>query len=980
MRYDKSLKLVNYANRYQYGLDTAGHLQLYTELDHSFVVGDRVYIVGGYFDNCNKNMYSNANPFSDQFSTGYKVIAVFSSNSFVIEYPDLYNNIAPFNTNAVIYPYGSGANNRYGDPFDNTNKAYNCYTTSIEKGVYVSTCAFTRGIFKKGTINNGIFGNDYHLVKLNNTGAVSGTVSNADLVINHIVGKNIEISKGQINSKTDASNFATSKVKLVEDSSYVLNGNPFYLVSVAVSNNNDGFGYNYFERITNTATDIIVNNGTFYNPNASYIALNNITINNARIGGNTFNALLANQMSNITINSGYVGNVNTLNNKILVSGAQVNTFIPLTLQIGNPTPVAYSATLKQIDIQVEYDVLANHLTAVSQTVYITGITGSGNYDLSHVTGTIAAMSYTFGTLNSAVISIVFNIPGVTTGGDWTAWKAANPVANYDFTNMKIHLTQHIFEAGKFTNSTSISSYFDSSINFTTPDLVIENSLIVEAYVKGVTLRGSNTFNGSSKGVSSYITLCAQIDQDISAPSQYTYSRIYGNTTPMYGSFLNALIQKGIFQNSDMSDTICIPATLGTDVIFIYNSRLHGMMYLHDEVYWDMLNTRDVTKASIAGLTTYVAGGYLGNGRNTPWKTASNPFGDPEFKQNPNRMQGLIHDASNGVIYQSQSIGKSSNSAVLSLPTNLTKKFQVPSSENIQDPLTTTEIIVIQDRGSLSLTSSNWSSTNNRDDILYAEYLAGGTLDTKINNRNTATTVPANDADFPFVNQGASYRHLNTIDTNYIYTVPYFKSAHTREASEINLTIYEAPVLGPPYDNQFPDPSVSACLTTQLKIQGAPGTYMCADTATVNVNNGSYDQLFLKIIGTVDNNVGGPAAIVPECFVEIERVFVNNYTSGFGAINRVNLYQPNYTVNNFDRLDQMLSAGFFTNYEIPLYMDEFAPVPISFTMTPSNNIEVVVEYWVTWFYYDTFYSATTDGTTSGYRGSARTKRTETYRFN
>jgi len=979
MRFDKSLKLVNYANRYQYGLDTAGHLQLYTELDHSFVVGDRVYIVGGYFDNCNKNLYSTGDPFAD-FNTGYKVIAIFNSNSFVIEYPPLYNGDVPFNTNQVVYPYGSGANNRYGDPFDNTNKAYNCYTTTMEKAVYVATAVFTSGIMKKGTINNGIFGNDYHTVKLNNKGAVSGTVSNSDLVINHIVGKNIEISKGQINSKTDASNLATSKIKLVEDGSYIFNSNPFYCIAVSVGNNNDGYGYNYFERITNTASDIIVNNGVFSNPNNSYIALNNISINKAKLGDNTFPKSLANQMDSITIGTGYVGNVNTLNDKIFVNGAAVNTFIPLTLEIGNATPVAYSATLKQIDIQVEYEVLANHYTAIGSTVYISGIEGVANYDLTHITGTIAAMSYTFGTFNSAVISIVFDIPGVTTGGDWTAWKTANPVANYDFTNLKIHLTQNIFEAGKFTNATSISSYFDSSINFTTPDLVIENSTIVEAYVKGVTLKGSNTFNGSSKGKSAYITLCAQIDQDIAGPSTFTFSRIYGNITPLYGAFDYTLIEKGVIQNSSMNDTICIPRNLGTDVIFLYNSRLSGMMYLHDEVYWDLLITRDITPSYISGALTYVQGAYLGNGRNTPWTTASNPIGDPEYKMNPNRMQGLLHNSSNGVIYQSQSIGKSANSSVLGLPTNLTKKFHVPSSENIQDPLTTTDIIVIHDKGSLSLTASNWNSTNNRDDILYADYLAGGTLDTKIDNRNTATTLPGNDADFPFVDQGVAYRDLNTIDTNYIHTVPYFKAPHIREASEINLTIYEAPQLLAPYDNQFPDPAVPASLTTRLKIQGSPGTFFCNDGATVNITNGNYDQLFLRIVGTVDNGMGAPAAIVPQCFIEIERVFVKTYTSGFGAITRIFLYEPNSTLNDFDRMDQVITAGIFTNEELMLFQHPHGGAPINFSIGGTDNVEVIVEYWVTWFYYNTGYNATTDSTTNGYKGSARTKRTQTFRFN
>lgn len=966
MRYDKSLKLINYAKV------TDGNLQLYTELDHSFIVGDKLYIVGGYYDNCNSLMYSTGDLYND-YATGYEVLDIIDSNSFVIKYP-LVDGVDP-----LIYPYGKNSNNKFGDPFNNTHKAYNCYTTTVEKGVYISTAAFTRGILKRGTVNNGIFGNDYHTVILNNKGAVSGTVSNTDLVINHMVGKNVEISKGQINSKTDASNLASSKIKVVEDLSAGTVYNPFSIATVSVTNNNDGYGYNYFERITNTATDVIINNGTFANPNNSFIALNNITINKAKLGNNnTFVKPLANQMDNITLNTGYVANINTLNDVFYMNGGVINTMIPITLEPGNPTPVSYSASLKIVDFQVDYDVIANHIDPTGMTVYITGITGTDNYDLSHVTGTINSVSYTFGTLTSAVISIEIDVPGVVTGGDWTAWKTANPVTDYDFTNMKIHLLQNRFEAGKFSGLTSISSFFDSSINFIAPDLVLQDSIVVEGYFRGVTLKGSNAFNGVSKGISAYITTSAQIDQDTAGPSEFIYSRIYNNLTPLYGNFTSSYIQKGIIQNSNMVDCVCIPKTLGTDVIFLYLTRISGLMYLHDEVYWDLLNSRDVTKSYIQGSTTYVQGSYLGNGRNTGWTTGPYAF-NPEYKENPNRIQALMHDSGAGVIYQSQSIAKSTNSVALGLPTNLTKKFHVPSSENIQDPLTTTDIIVVYDRGTLSLTSTNWNSLLNRNDVLYAEYLSTGTLDTKINNRNNATTVPANDADFPFVDQGLAYRDLNTIDNNYIHSSVYYKSPHVREASEINLVIYEPAPLIPPYDNQFPDPTYTPSLTTEFKIQG-PGMFQCADGGTVTVTDGTYNFTYLKVIGTVDNNLSTPANFVPECFIEVERVRVNYYNVGFTVLKSVELYHPNVTRNNFDRFDVTVNANDFTNYELQLPQDVLNPAPLTLQKDITNNIEIVVDYWVTWYYYDTSYSATTDGTTSGYRGSARTKRTETYRFN
>jgi hypothetical protein len=970
MRYDKSLKLLNYASFGLYDINTQiAKLRVFTELDHSFVVGDKLYIVGGYYDNCNSKLYSTGNFYAAN-TTGYEVLAIIDSNSFILDIDVDFNLANPF-----IYPYGV-PNNEFGDPFDNTDKAYNCYTTSMEKGVYISTTAFTRGIMKKGTINNGIFGNDYHKVLLNNKGPVSGTVSNADLIINHMVGKNIEISKGQINSKTDASNLASSKMRVLEDSTIGGGINPFMVVGVTVTNNNDGWGNNVFERITNTATDIIINNGIFSNANNSFIALNNISITKAKLGGNCFIKSLANQIDNVSLGTGYVGAINTLNDKIIVTGGIVNTFIPLTLEVGNATPVAYSATLKQIDIQVEYDVLANRYTAIGDSVYITGITGTGNFDLSHLTGTIAAMSYTFGTINSAVISIVFNIPGVTTGGDWTTWKAANPVTNYDFSGIKIHQLQNTFEAGRFENVQLISSYFDSSINFTTPDLYFSNSTVREGYFKGVTISSGTSFQGLSKGISAYITGCAQIDQD--ADCTYTYARIYNNLTPLRGAFNTAYIQKGIIHNSLMIDTVCIPP-LSTDVIFLYMCNLQGMMYLDNNVQWDYLRTKDITLSTITGATTLVPGAYLGNGRYTPWQImATSPLGiPPEYSPNINKLEGLIHNTSSSEIYHTQSIAKSSNSSVIGLPTNLVKKIEVPSSQNIQNPLTTTGIIAVVDNGSLSLAATNWGNTLNRHDVLYAEFLSTGTLDTKIGNRNSSTTLPGNDADFPFVNQGPSYKDLNTIDSNYIYTFNnYFKPAHTREASEIRLNIYEASPLIAPYDNQFPDPNTAGCLTTNCKIQGA-GTYTVAPASTTAISNGVYNQVFLKVVGNVKNNLAAPASSVPQCFIEVERVFLNTWTTSFGAITTTKIFNINQFVQG-NNLTSSTPAAPLTNYEFNLVA--LPGGPISFLKTITNNIEIIIDYWVTWYYYETGYSATADGSGNGYGGGARTKVSQTFRFN
>lgn len=973
MRYDKSLKLINYAQVVN------GNLCLFTELDHSFIIGDKIYIVGGYYDNCNSKLYSTGDPFADN-STGYTILSInYANNSFVIDYP------IDVPTDPLIYPYGT-TNNEFGDPFDNIDVAYNNYATIINKSVYVSTTTFTKGILKRGIVNNGIFGNDYHVAHLNNKGTTSGPVNNTDLVINHMVGKNVELSKGQINSKTDVSNFPTSRLKLNEDLSLGTAYNPFTVSLIAIGNNNDGFGYNCFERFINTATDVVINNGTFGNPNASYIAINNLNINKARLGSNTITAPLANQIDNVSISGGYVGSINTLNGIFNASNSTVNTYIRLQLRTGNPSPVTYEAAFKQITFNVGYDEIANNFLTTGQTVYISGIQGLvlglTQFDLTHASGTIMAISYTFGVSSSANITIEFtSIPNVSTGGNWISWKAANPISAFNFSNLKIHLLQNKFECGLFYQS-SLFSYFDTTVNFLPEDLYIDSCSIVESYCKGITYSTQNGFNGFDKGQSSYITQSRQIFQDaLSASVGYHYTRIYDNLTPLKGVFNAAKIEKAIIHNSTLYDTRVVPL-IGSDLNFIFNSTLAGMMYLDDSVHWDFCNTSGITLSYITGLTTYNQGAYLGNGRNTEWVTlTTTPVSG--FALNVNKYEAKNHSLAASEIYHSQSIAKSTLSTPLNQALKFTKKYHVPSAQNIKTPLNTSVMISVIDRGSLSLSATNWVNNNNRLDVLFADKLTttnGLVMDTAITKRYTPSPAGVNDTDFPFVAGASGYRDEKTVDIAYIYTDPnYFKTPHLREQSEITLNIHEQVPYVAPHNASYPDPGYVGALATLLKITG-PGTYTVANTGVTpvtTITNGTYDT-FLNI-GNIQIDAVTQATTVPANFIEIERVFINTYSVGFGVLKSKVLYNSNYVpTNNYSGTPVNVNA--YKNTDIRLYKNRFITQIIPFTKTVTTDIEVVVEYWVTWYYVDKSYTATVDGSKNAYRGGYRTKRTETFRFN
>jgi len=246
-----SNKLINYASV------NNGKLRLYTELNHAFVVNDIVFINGGYYDNCNKSTNS-FNPFNI-YNKGYKIIQINDVNSFTIDYT--VTNIS------LIYPYGI-ANNRFGDPQDNTNLAYNTFTgQNLYKDIFISKCAFIRGNFRSGTINNGIFGSD------NNTSYISNTLVNeTNVIINHICGKNIEINKSTINLKTHPLLSTTTKASILEDLTNSVN-NPFIYSTSVIGNNNDGYGFNIFEKINNNS-NILITGGDF--SNNRFINLNNL--------------------------------------------------------------------------------------------------------------------------------------------------------------------------------------------------------------------------------------------------------------------------------------------------------------------------------------------------------------------------------------------------------------------------------------------------------------------------------------------------------------------------------------------------------------------------------------------------------------------------------------------------------------------------------------------------------------------------------
>jgi hypothetical protein len=158
-RSHRSLKLLNHASS-----SVDNKLELYTELDNTFLPGDLLWITGGYYDNTDEMLYFEAwtngnNVFNALGKKPYKVLSINAlNNSFTVDISTL---------PTLFYPYCTKANttNITANPFDIVDLAYNNINTTgsvydMYKGVYVSQYVAPKSRVVAGTVYNGTFGTD----------------------------------------------------------------------------------------------------------------------------------------------------------------------------------------------------------------------------------------------------------------------------------------------------------------------------------------------------------------------------------------------------------------------------------------------------------------------------------------------------------------------------------------------------------------------------------------------------------------------------------------------------------------------------------------------------------------------------------------------------------------------------------------------------------------------------------------------------
>ena len=961
MSFDKSLKLINYAK------NDNGFLKLFTELDHEYSIGDKIFVVGGYLDKSAELLhisdYSSGtptqyNPFNSD-RNGYKILATdIVNNSFTINY---------IVTDAtVVYPYGITLN-RFGDPQDAVNIAYNSFTgNDMYKNIYVSRTCFIAGALKKGEINNGIFGNDDNTVILNNPSTTGTAATQANIVINHIASKNIAISKGIIKSKTDIVNPITKKLYVVEDLSIDID-NPFSTYTSGITNNNNGFGYSSFESFIHS-NEVIINNGDFNNPYDNKIQFNSLaTITRAKIGAAEPMYLNGCAIDDITISAGILNNTTYTSGIITANNTLLDNFIPI-----NATAFTWDATHGEVTFNVEYNSVANRIwPTLPADIFISSIESSdGGFHIMNegLIGTLENVTYTFGDITSAYMT--FSFPALVTDWSTIILEAEN---TFTVTDTKIALRKGYDQLA--TSDGDVLGYFGNTLGTV---YFGNNNIVGAGYYTNVIHDNTTDFYGSSLSKNIYMTGCYQIQSNLALlPNMIN---IISNTTQaLRGNFNHSKIVKGIVFDSKLYDTRCIPTP--TEIIYLDNCSLYTNTKVEEEVLWNDIDIQFY--GDVVSGTTITHTSYLGD-RVTPWKTNISGVAPLVLGEKSLRLNKRTGSRANDIAYYTSQ--HKIDATPFSVAPAYATTFVVPVIENVQTVYDATKLFVIIDHGEMQPTWTMIAPTGLKIP-LYADMLSNNALlQNGVNARrldylggtvNTFAGValpPASTADIVEVDDEWVYTLANT-------TLPTDVSAPRDISIDVHDTIDTVA--------EFPDPLLNDILSqSTLKLYPDAGPDIDGivhDIVTsTSIPNATHEFAF-RHTGIFTNNGGGKATIVPVGFIETEQIIM--YTKDLSdVVQSIDIVNCNFCPEHGAYVggDQY---SWDNNVDPSLYPTDFIlndsnNLAVTFEMTPITKVEVHIVFWITWYYEESTMSAVTENNPnifSNYSGGYRTKHTFKHTF-
>jgi len=950
----RSLKLLNYST------EDNNFLKLYTELNHNFQIGDIVYINGGYYDISKFIQMIYQYGTSLNIFTGYlkglKIIAVdLANNAFTVNVPADQNNI--------IYPFGT-ENNKFSDPTDLINLAYNTYLSDdLYKDVYVSTAVMTNGSISKGTINNGVFGTLSTPVNLNKPSNIP-----SNLTINHIASKNAIATSCVINDLTSGE--ITQKLKVVEDLTSGIPTNPFNLTSVSVGLNNNGFGYNVFEKfiINSTSQTSTINNGNFDNILAGNISLNKVNILGGKYANDLQNvASIFN--SDITVSNSTIKNINYAT-KLSLANSTIDTFIPIYA-----SSAAYNLNNYEIELYIDYDIVANKkwYTGPGTTYYLSGVNKTTVNDFSFLNTKafveIIDVTYTFGDITSAKITI--KLQGLF--GSWNTFKTNNPIIDFDFSKAKIHEYSNPFKLSIIeADSCTISSVLEDTLLAPPLYYIKGTSIIKEGLFNGIFFENTVSMIGQSYGESIYLETGTQLFNttlsETDPNSNFNYAYIDIEST-LKANIDNSEIISGAIYNSEISNTHI--NNIGET--FLNNCILLDGTKVENNVFWNDVSIQFTADTVVSNVIENNA--YLGD-RKAPWVTAINgiaPLTNTQNSLNINKTEGF-----RAINYYNSQEFITVNNTANGIP-DYTIKYDIPSLFNVQSPFDDTIQFVIADFGTMPLSGATWLSTTNKPKILFNNLLNQDTdLSTRLSNK-LGNIVAGTYTDFPGTTPTSS-TDIIRVDDNFVKTKNFF-NYKDKARTQNDVAVYIDELL--PTPNNFPVKSLNnPDLLFFLKVDTSFGADV--DNIYTGSSNGipnGISKLIFRHGGIFAANAGN-ATIVPACFIEIERV-IKTEKDLADVVQNIEIidctYCPTYTGTNSTQAYAYNITRPIVNHPTSFYIKDNNNNDITIDVNATNKFVIDVEYWVTWFYDSSTPSLTNLSNPylfTGRNGGQRTKHTIT----
>lgn len=945
MTYDKSLKLLNYAQT------DNNNLKLYTELDHSFKLGDRVYIVGGFYDNVSGIVPND--PFSVNY---YTVIDVdYNKNSFTIDY-----TIQPISD--LTYPY-TKKNGAVGwessDPYG--TDAYNRYDDDeIYKHVYVSRCVFNAGIFNAGIINNGIFGTDdnrihvsCHISNVNDTSIPTDNVK-----ITHFVSKNIEITKGIVISKTANVNIATRKFRVVEDKTISLTNNipnnPFSITQINVGQNNDGYGYTVLEGFKTiqpvVPTNILsIRNTEITNNLKDGVLLDNVVYDNCRIGSKELTS--TNKITFLnkqTITNSVVQNINQNDPNLhfdIKSSILDNGYDP------SSTLESYHLGPNIVIIKVAYSDFANkELPKAGDIIYISNVLNKlNNPDYIHheyITKYEVAydVTYTFGDL--VPIQFFVKPEGVSI-------IPPNLDNDFDFDNIRIHNVNN-FRATIKDSVVSNYALENNNISYTR----IENSTINGGYYDDIMLI-NNTINGTENTI-----LLTNPYQILSSDANMTLINAYvkGN-----GNLISANeIEKVKFENILIfSSTLKSNVIADADCKLNYIEILNNSNKLNENIkYYNNVKYR--YNVYNIGVSTYPEGRVSPHVIGNSYQTL--PLSINTYAKNYNKVSitnGTL--LPNSQVLINNSLGLSGYSMKYEEP-NFTKPDPAfPLNTDLLYPASVNDII--SSMMSITMTNKYMSITNTSSRNFHIKFDSDSLHMTGDRTNNNTSPI---DPEFtgPDRTAGIDPYDLYEIPENYINIIKGNYPAMPRDYSYNTVDLYDQEYeikKFPDYNNNINN--INNIIKMKLSIVGilpigSPylniGIFENGDTITNSAPNRLYNISLLIDDDFVDES-SNMATKVPAPFIEIEKFEVLDKNTNNKMISIINQI-PRYTsINNQDNnqyaIDNIIDYQDFSK-DFKIIRTNIRNLPVDYDQTLPNiaqefivtsDMKITIGYWITWNY-------------------------------